>query len=218
MRSEQLLNRPQNTGLGNTRLDGTGLEIVFHTEEEVVAELFGRSTRKVISSLHRRFWQRRCDMLQARALDLSIASPQPDEDESLRSGALFVDLADRRLDWEARLSELASVVGAGWREQVPGLGVRGWIPTESGVLVDGCAVPGCIVDVAVSMHCHVEQLRSGRSPFVIHIPVPADEIEARLWRDLIKLAEDRFGVERGTLEVLDRSGRRLDGRPELVAV
>jgi len=79
--------------------------------------------------------------------------------------------------------------------------VRGWDETESGVLVDGRAVPGCIFDIAVAMSVGAEAFRREQDPFAIETPVPADAEEAQLWNDLAALAHDRAGIDRGTVRI-----------------
>lgn len=131
---------------------------------------------------------------------------------------LLADLSDPLLDWEARLGEYATIIErcneVGATSDAPAIRIRGWGQTEAGILIDGRAGVGCIVDLAVVLGHSAEALRSsqgGAGTPTIHIPAPTDPNEEKLWVDLLDLAQDKLGVERGTIKMipdLEPSSRR----------
>ncbi len=189
------------------------VDIVFPYEESDLDVVFVQRVRKLIGALQRRFWDRRREMLHARALGAEQASTETAHQAP--SGMLLADFADPLLDWAARLKEYRTVVAASRGIDLDvdpsQIRIRGWNETEAGILVDGRAVPGCIVDVAVALVHTADSLRSGRQGFVIHVPTPSDTTEAKLWADLLNVAQDRLGIERGTVEFV------VDGQPLLDA-
>ncbi len=199
-----------------------GVDIVFPTSEEAIETVLDRRTMKLVGSLHRRFWERRGAMLKNRAL------MGQGEVDTLEMGEAFGDVvADLRnpdSTWETRVAEFSGLRDAlaldaiardgvardgiardGRQGQAGAVRARGWLETETGVLVDGRAVPGCVFDVVVAMFIAVDLLREGTAPFIIEIPEAQDGEEAKLWSDLLLLAEDRLGVERGTVTTVSLS-------------
>lgn len=187
------------------------VDIVFPCEDADLELIFERRVRKLIGALQRRFWERRRQMLQARALgDHESAT----EAEGGSTAGLLTDLSNPHLDWESRVSEYRAVVEqAGIVDadaaQVA-IRIRGWNQTEAGILVDGRAVPGCIVDLAVALSHNAEMLRLGFEALLIHIPTPSDHAEAKLWLDLLNLAQDRLGIERETISFVVEGGTVLE--------
>lgn len=188
------------------------VDVVFPSSDFEADLIFDRNVRKVIGALQRRFWTRRSHMLRQRALH----QPTPHASSTARRDAVdvLVDLADASLDWDGRMKEFATLAGAADSIDMTRssriVNIRGWEVTEPGILVDGRAVPGCIVDLAVAMTHHANSLRSGLCPFVLHIPNSGDAIEERLWKDLLNVAEDRLGVERGVLQVIESGATQAD--------
>ena len=201
---------PTTSPNGAPGIDSTpGIDIVFSTSPWVVDAIFDDRTLKLIGSLHRRFWDRRRKMLQSRALrgddglgvDLTDAA----------YGEVVADLRSVETDWDGRLEQFLALrtelltiasVGADSAASVPTVRVRGWGETEAGVLVDGRAVPGCVFDIVIAMTQGAEIMREGQQAFVIDMPEAADDQESKLWADLFCLAEDRLGIERGTVVVV----------------
>lgn len=180
-----------------------GVDVVLAADDEAIAVLDVRAL-KLIGALHRRFWNRRREMLQRHA---RVGITHPATVLRAASSDCVADLAAAP-QWDQRLNEflaLSSNVDQLTGQQV--VAIRGWADTESGVLVDGRAVPGCVFDVAVAVSMVADQLRAGESPFAFSIPEPVDELEAKLWSDLLALAEDRVGIERGVVRagVIDGS-------------
>ncbi len=193
---------PKSTGL----ILAPVTDIVLPVTEEELETVFDPHTRRLIGALHRRFWDRRRKLLQERAtgtLDIepAYATPEP----AAAYGEVVADLRESRTVWEQRLASFINLRQAltDRPEHSPAaiIRVRGWEETEPGVLVDGRAVPSCIVDVAIAMRLAAPLLREGIDALVVDIEKAADSSEAKLWGDLIQLAEDRTGVERGTVSL-----------------
>ena len=79
--------------------------------------------------------------------------------------------------------------------------LRGWGETEPAVLVDGRAVPGCVLDLAVLLSSHADHLRQEDTTLTVTVPSPSSADEQRLYDDFVKTAQDRAGIDRGTLLV-----------------
>jgi hypothetical protein len=182
----------------------SGVDVVLRSQEGSDAAVLDSRTLKLIGALHRRFWNRRHEMLQRRTHvtgdHLYIGASK--ERRPAEDATVVADFTEQNAgSWDERVTELNRLiesVGAGETGLVK---IRGWAETESGVLVDGRAVPGCVFDMAVSLSSSAEEFREGRVPFVLSVPESADSTEDRLWFDLISLAEDRLGVERGAAKI-----------------
>lgn len=182
-----------------------GVDVVLRVDETANAVL-DRRALKLVGALHRRFWNRRREMLQRQA---RMGIDHPSTAIYAASSECVANLATAAT-WEDRLSELQTLADI---ENPTGdqiVATRGWADTESGVLVDGRAVPGCVFDLAVTLSLVADQLRASESPFIFSIPEPMDPTETKLWTDLLTLAEDRLGVERGVVRA-GVLGERLDG-------
>lgn len=182
-----------------------GVDVVLAVDDSMKSLLDARAL-KLVGALHRRFWNRRREMLQRQAR-VGIAHP---------STAIYAASSDCTANlataatWQDRLSQLQILSDADETATDQIVATRGWADTESGVLVDGRAVPGCVFDLAVTLSLAADRLRAGESPFIFSIPEPMDVTETKLWTDLLTLAEDRLGVERGVVRA-GVLGDRLDG-------
>jgi len=161
-----------------------GVDIVLSTRESIHLELLDSRTLRLIGALHRRFWDRGRDLLLRRTQS-GIGG-----DTDSRSSSTT---------WEDRVAlhlELA-------RAELPAndADLRGWAETEPAVLVDGRAVPGCVFDLAVVLSSRADQLRLDESTITVTFPAALCGDEERLYDDLIKIAQDRAGIDRGTLQV-----------------
>ena len=185
------------------------VDVVFPTSEERLEDLFDPRTRKLIGALHRRFWDRRRTMIHERAVAGGHASTELRNVSLLEPnhsfGEVVVDVRDSALTWEDRLDQFdalrAAVRADHVGDQLPVVRLRGWVETEAGVLVDGRAVPGCVVDVAVALSQAADRMRDGENVFVFELPESGDQREVTLWADLLCLAGDRTGLERGSILV-----------------
>lgn len=212
--------RTQAINLKAPELRAPTVDIVFPCEDADLELVFERRVRKLIGALQRRFWERRRQMLQARALGTDELA-NSNEEHGATSG-LLTDLSEPLLDWDARVSEYKAVIDEASVIDVdapaPAIRIRGWNQTEAGILVDGRAATGCIVDLAVALTHSADMLRQGHQALMIHIPAPADQAEAKLWTDLLNVAQDRLGVERGTIGVVVDGEMSLDDVSHFEAV
>ncbi|MGH7667481.1 MAG: malate synthase A [Candidatus Dormibacteria bacterium] len=76
---------------------------------------------------------------------------------------------------------------------------RGWHLPEKHVLVDGEPVSASFFDFGLfAFHCAARLLRRGSGPY-LYLPKLEGHLEARLWNDACRLAEDHLGLPRGTI-------------------
>jgi malate synthase len=76
---------------------------------------------------------------------------------------------------------------------------RGWHLPEKHLLVDGCPVSGGLFDFGLYFfHNAQELLRRGTGPY-FYLPKLESYLEARLWNDVFKLAQDDLDVPQGTI-------------------
>lgn len=76
---------------------------------------------------------------------------------------------------------------------------RGWHLDESHVLVDGEPISGGIFDFGLYFfHNAKEAIAQGFGPY-FYLPKMESHLEARLWNDIFKTAQDWIGIPRGTI-------------------
>src|SRR3954452_8531292 len=86
-------------------------------------------------------------------------------------------------------------------EQIATLVVRprGWHLVEKHALLDGEPVSASLFDFGLFVfHCARTLLDSGSGPY-LYLPKLESHREARLWHDAFVLAEDRLGIDRGSV-------------------
>ena len=77
---------------------------------------------------------------------------------------------------------------------------RGWHLFEKHLLVDGKRVPGGIFDFGLYFYHNAKELLSrGTGPY-FYLPKMESHLEARLWNDIFKLAQDELGVPQGSIK------------------
>jgi malate synthase len=77
---------------------------------------------------------------------------------------------------------------------------RGWHLNEKHVTVDGAQVAGGIFDFALFfVHNAKELLKRGSGPY-FYLPKLESHLEARLWNDVFKLAQDELKVPQGSIK------------------
>ncbi len=77
---------------------------------------------------------------------------------------------------------------------------RGWHLNEKHVTVDGQQVAGGIFDFALFFfHNAKELLKRGSGPY-FYLPKMESHLEARLWNDIFRLAQDELGVPQGSIK------------------
>jgi len=76
---------------------------------------------------------------------------------------------------------------------------RGWHLPEKHLWVDGAPISGSLFDFGLFFfHNAKEQIARGTGPY-FYLPKMQSHVEARLWNDVFCLAQDRLGVQRGTI-------------------
>ena len=76
---------------------------------------------------------------------------------------------------------------------------RGWHLVEKHVLVDGEAVAGGLFDFGLYFfHNAKELIARGSGPY-FYLPKMESHLEARIWNDAFKLAQDELGIPHGTI-------------------
>jgi malate synthase len=76
---------------------------------------------------------------------------------------------------------------------------RGWHLPERHLLVDGDPIAGSLFDFGLAFfHNAREQLERDTGPY-FYLPKLESHLEARLWNDVFGWAQDRLGLERGTI-------------------
>jgi malate synthase len=77
---------------------------------------------------------------------------------------------------------------------------RGWHLPERHVEIGGVPVSASLFDFGLYVfHCARRQLERGSGPY-LYLPKLESHLEARLWANAFTLAEDRLGLDRGTIK------------------
>src|SRR3954447_26332473 len=77
---------------------------------------------------------------------------------------------------------------------------RGWHLPERHILVDGQPASGALVDFGLYMATSAQKLIDKGSGPYFYLPKMESHLEARLWNDAFVLAQDRLGIDRGTIK------------------
>ncbi len=77
---------------------------------------------------------------------------------------------------------------------------RGWHLPEKHVQVDGQPVSGAIFDFALYFFHNIKELLARNTGPYFYLPKIESHLEARLWNDIFNLAQDEFGIPRGTIK------------------
>ena len=76
---------------------------------------------------------------------------------------------------------------------------RGWHLTEKHLLVDGERVSASLFDFGLYFwHCAQRQIDKGKGPY-FYLAKIESHLEARLWNDAFRLAQDALGLPQGTI-------------------
>src|SRR6476659_3172670 len=76
---------------------------------------------------------------------------------------------------------------------------RGWHLDERHFQVDGKPISGSLFDFGLYFFRNAQRLiRNGTGPY-FYLPKLESHLEARLWNDVFKFAQDRLGIPRGTI-------------------
>ncbi len=76
---------------------------------------------------------------------------------------------------------------------------RGWHLNEKHFLVDGKPISGSLFDFGLySFHNATPLIRKGTGPY-FYLPKMESHLEARLWNDVFRFAQDQLGIPQGTI-------------------
>src|SRR5262249_21171427 len=76
---------------------------------------------------------------------------------------------------------------------------RGWHLPEAHLLVDGVPISGALFDFGLSFfHNAKAQIEKGTGPY-FYLPKLQSHLEARLWNDVFRFAQERLGIPQGTI-------------------
>ncbi|MFV2118797.1 malate synthase A [Streptomyces sp. Act-28] len=76
---------------------------------------------------------------------------------------------------------------------------RGWHLEERHLVCDGRPVPGALVDFGLYFFHNARRLLDlGKGPY-FYLPKTESHLEARLWNDVFVFAQDRLGIDQGTV-------------------
>ena len=77
---------------------------------------------------------------------------------------------------------------------------RGWHLTDKHVLVDGDRVSGSLLDFGLYFFRNAERLLERGSGPYFYLPKMESHLEARLWNDVFRFAQERVGIPHGTIK------------------
>ena len=77
---------------------------------------------------------------------------------------------------------------------------RGWHLLEQHVEVDGEPVSASLFDFGIYLHRNAERLLARGSGPYFYLPKLESHLEARLWNDVFRLAQERLGLPQGTIK------------------
>jgi malate synthase len=77
---------------------------------------------------------------------------------------------------------------------------RGWHLPEKHVLIEGEPVSASLFDFGLFVFHNAERLLERGSGPYLYLPKLENHLEARLWRDAFRLAEDALGLDRGAIK------------------
>ncbi|MFC7220844.1 malate synthase A [Streptomyces polyrhachis] len=111
----------------------------------------------------------------------------------------LIDAFERRIDFtDPRSGKGYALKPAGELATVV-VRPRGWHLDERHLTVDGRPVPGALVDFGLYFFHNARRLLElGRGPY-FYLPKTESHREARLWNDVFVFAQERLGIERGTI-------------------
>src|SRR6266513_2647096 len=76
---------------------------------------------------------------------------------------------------------------------------RGWHLDEKHLLVDGKPVAGAFFDFGLFFFHNAKELIARGSGSYFYLPKMESHLEARIWNDAFKLAQDELGIQEGTI-------------------
>src|SRR5205823_1462913 len=165
-------------------------------------EILSPDALSFIAKLHRAFESRRHECLQRRqdrqqAFDCGESLDFLTETKHIREGdwscaPIPRDLQDRRVEITGP-TDRKMVINA--RTAVLFVRPRGWHLVEKHLLVDGEPVAGAFFDFGLFFfHNAKELIARGSGPY-FYLPKMESYLEARIWNDAFKLAQDEVGIQ-----------------------
>jgi len=180
--------------------DAPGVDLVIANDNNHEVTVL---SRRLIGSMHRRLLSRFVALRRELDSGYPLAVARSDDatsglsvDRTLNFVSGVAPTWDARTDIYGRLNDVAAARIEGERV---GVRIRGWNEQEAAILVDGRAVPACIVDLVVAAVAFVDPLRDGEQALGIFYPQPTNVAESQLWDAAFQLCQDRLGIERGVL-------------------
>ena len=173
---------------------------------ELEAQLLTDRVLTAAATVHRRFLDRRAALLRSRM----TPAPAPVE------AAAWTTTVDQQLEllrgpdlciadgasWAGRLQAHRTLATPTEEPGVPVVRVRGWDRTDAAVLVDGRAISGCILDLAVALELRAREFEAGEQPFAVCLPDVRSAAEARMWATMLGRVQDRLGIPRDRVPVI----------------
>ena len=77
---------------------------------------------------------------------------------------------------------------------------RGWHLMERHLLIDGHPVAGALFDFGLHFYHNAQRLLANGSGPYFYLPKLESHLEARLWNDVFKSAQDALGIDHGTIK------------------
>jgi malate synthase len=118
--------------------------------------------------------------------------------ENLIGGqANLIDAIERRIDFQSPDGKAYRL-----REEVATLMVRprGWHLPEKHLAVDGAPASASLLDFGLYFFHNARRLTDKGSGPYFYLPKMESHLEARLWSEVFRFAEDRVGLPRGTVK------------------
>ncbi len=77
---------------------------------------------------------------------------------------------------------------------------RGWHLDEKHILVDGKPIPAAFMDFGLYFFHNIHAQQAKGSGTYFYLPKMESHLEARLWNDVFNFAQDRLGIQRGSIK------------------
>ncbi|MDQ7908117.1 malate synthase A [Phytohabitans sp. ZYX-F-186] len=108
----------------------------------------------------------------------------------------LIDAIDRRIDFTAPSGKRYAL---GEETATIVVRPRGWHLAEKHIVVDGRPISASLVDFGLYFyHCAQRLIDAGRGPY-FYLPKLESHLEARLWNDVFRFAQNYVGIPRGTI-------------------
>jgi malate synthase len=122
----------------------------------------------------------------------------PQWDSVIQGQINLLDSLNREIDFTSPEGKSYTLAP---EEELPTIVVRprGWHMPEKHIRIDGEETSGSLVDFALYFSTAGQiQIEKGKGPY-FYLPKMESHLEARLWNQVFEVAEDTFGLARGTI-------------------